>query len=249
MKKRILEVCADSVGSANSAVSGGADRLEICSNLVTGGTTPDIGIFKQIRKLSDIPMNVLIRPRPGDFLYTDAEFAAILDDIKIFTGLGADGIVTGCLTPDGDLDVLRMSRVRDAVREKHLTLHRAFDMARDPYSALSDAVSVGVDTILTSGQKDSCEEGIDLIAGLCETAEEKIDIMAGGGVNAEVIKRFLSETAVTSFHMSGKTVIESGMRFRRSGISMGIPGMDEYEIFMTDEDLIRQAKKITDGEI
>ncbi len=244
MKKRILEVCVDSVESAFSAVKGGADRLEVCSDLVIGGTTPDPGIFRQMRAFSDIPMHVLIRPRSGDFLYTDAEFAAILSDMKMFIDLGADGIVTGCLTPDGELDVERMRQIRNAADRKHLTLHRAFDMAKDPYRTLDDAISVGVDTILTSGQKNSCTEGIDLIRELCSAAAERVDIMAGSGVNAAVIDRFLSETDVTSFHMSGKTAADSAMRFRRSGVNMGIPGMDEYEIFRTCEARIREAKII-----
>ncbi len=244
MKKRTLEVCVDSVESALAAVRGGAGRLEVCADLVTGGTTPDPGIFRQMRKLFDIPMNVLIRPRPGDFLYTDAEFDAILDDIKIFTGFGADGIVAGCLTADGSLDVERMSRLRDAAGAKQMTLHRAFDMTADPYGALQDAVSIGVDTILTSGQKNSCIEGMDLIEGICLAAGGRVDIMAGSGVNAAVIERFLSETDVTSFHMSGKTALESGMIFRRSDVNMGMPGIDEYEILRTDEARIREAENV-----
>ena len=131
-----LEVCVDSVESAAIAKEAGADRLEVCGNLIIGGTTPGVSQFRQIRRLCDIPLHVLVRPRFGDFLYTDAEFQMIEEDILMFRELGADGVVTGCLNADGSLDADRMGRLKECAGQLHMTLHRAFDVCRDPYQTL-----------------------------------------------------------------------------------------------------------------
>lgn len=143
-----------------AAVRGGARRLEVCANLVIGGTTPGVSQFKQMRKACDIPLNVLLRPRYGDFLYTEAEFTMLLEDTAMFRKLGADGIVVGCLNADGTLDLERIKKLREAADGMHMTLHRAFDVCRNPKETLEQAVEIGVDTILTSGHKDSCMAGI-----------------------------------------------------------------------------------------
>lgn len=246
MKRYILEACVDSAESAAEAVKGGADRLELCANLVIGGTTPEQALYEKVRELTDTKdtkIHVLIRPRYGDFLYTEHEFDIILRSVKRYRELGADGVVAGCLLPDGSLDAERMGRLREAAGSMSLTLHRAFDMCRDPYRALEQACSLGVQTILTSGQKNSCTEGRELIAGLVEKSGGSVDIMAGGGVCAEVIRQMLS-TGVTSYHMSGKVVLDSSMAYRQPGVSMGVPGLGEYEIFRTAESKIRDAKKV-----
>ena len=155
MSRYILEACVDSVESAVSAIRGGANRLELCSNLVIGGTTPGVSQFQQIREICSIPIHVLIRPRYGDFLYTDYEFQMIAKDTAMFRRLGADGIVAGCLKPYGDLDVERMKVLREQAGDCHLTLHRAFDMCKDPFRTLEEAVAVGIQTILTSGHSGS----------------------------------------------------------------------------------------------
>lgn len=243
MKRYILEVCVDSVESAKAAVGGGADRLELCANLVIGGTTPEQALYEKIRELTDTKIHVLIRPRYGDFLYTDYEFEVLLNSVERYRKLGADGVVAGCLRRDGQLDVERMDRIRKASGSMSLTLHRAFDMCRDPYEALRQARDTGVETILTSGQKNTCLEGRDLIAGLVREGAGSVDIMAGGGVDASVIREMIPAARVTCFHMSGKEVVESGMVYRREGISMGVPGLGEYRIFRAAEAKIREARQ------
>nr|WP_144363710.1 copper homeostasis protein CutC [Lacrimispora amygdalina] len=241
MREFMLEVCTDSVESAAAAVRGGARRLEVCANLVIGGTTPGVSQFKQIRKACDIPLNVLLRPRYGDFLYTEAEFTMLLEDTAMFRKLGADGIVVGCLNADGTLDLERIKKLREAADGMHMTLHRAFDVCRNPKETLEQAVEIGVDTILTSGHKDRCMAGIGLLKQLTEQSAGRIHILAGGGVTPENIGMLAKETGTDSFHMSGKKIIESGMEYRNDEVNMGIPGIGEYEIFRTDEAKIAKA--------
>ena len=181
--KKLLEVCVDSVESAMIAQEGGADRLEVCSNLVIGGTTPGVSQFKQIRKACNIKLNVLIRPRFGDFLYTEPEFLMIAEDIRMFRELGADGVVVGCLTPDGRLDVKRMQTLRDCAGDLHMTLHRAFDVCQNPDEALRTAISLKIDTILTSGQEADCVKGKAVLKRLIRQAGEDIEILVGSGVD------------------------------------------------------------------
>lgn len=244
--KRILEVCVDSVESAVIASKGGADRLEVCSNLAVGGTTPGISMFKQIRKACDIPLHVLIRPRFGDFLYTDAEFRAIEEDARLFHNLGADGVVAGCLLPDGNIDLERMKRLRQSASGMHLTLHRAFDVCKDPYRALEEAISFGADTILTSGQEDSCTKGKQLLCGLIQKAKGRIEILVGAGVDAAVIKGLAAEINAASFHMSGKKTVDSGMMFWNGKVHMGLPGLPEYEVYRTDLKKVQEARSVLD---
>lgn len=240
---RILEVCVDSVESAVIAQKGGADRLEVCSNLVIGGTTPGVSQFKQIRAACEIELNVLIRPRFGDFLYTDAEFQMIADDIEMFQKLGADGVVTGCLLPDGSLDFDRMRALRERADGMHMTLHRAFDVCKDPYQALLEAIDLGIDTILTSGQAACCMEGREVLKKLSDLAGDKIELLVGAGVNASVIAALKDELLKASFHMSGKKVVDSGMVYRNERVNMGLPGLREFDIFQTDEAQIRKARE------
>ncbi len=183
MGKYILEVCVDSAESALAAVSGGADRLELCAGLVIGGITPDVSLYEKVRELTDTRIHVLIRPRYGDFLYTDYEFEIISRSVELYRKLGADGVVVGCLLPDGSLDQERMKRLKSLAGDMNVTLHRAFDMCRDPYRALEQAKETGIGTILTSGQKESCSEGMELLAGLVKSGGGQVDIMAGGGTN------------------------------------------------------------------
>ncbi len=244
MEPFILEACVDSVESAVAAQRGGANRLELCANLVIGGTTPGVSQFQQIRRACDVAINVLIRPRYGDFLYTEHEFQMIAEDAKMFRQMGADGIVVGCLKPDGTLDLDRMRRLREVAGNGQMTLHRAFDMCRDPFEALEEAVEVGVDTILTSGQQDTCMKGKEMLRELIARAAGRLDILIGSGVNAGVIACLLRDLGATSFHMSGKLVVDSGMVYRKADVSMGVSGLGEYDIFRTDEAQIREAVNI-----
>lgn len=244
MKDYILEVCVDSVESAIAAARGGAQRLELCANLVIGGTTPGVSQFKQIRRACDIPINVLIRPRYGDFLYTDYEFQMIAEDARMFRDLGADGIVVGFLRPDGSLDVEKLKVLKEIAGTGSMTLHRAFDVCRDPYRSLEDAIEAGADTILTSGQQNTCFEGKQLLGELIRLADGKIDIMAGSGVNGDIIACLMDEIGARCFHMSGKMIVDSGMLYRKENVSMGIPGLGEYDIFRTEEESIRRARNL-----
>lgn len=243
MKRYTLEVCVDSVESAVAAERGGADRLELCGNLVIGGTTPGINLFRQVREHCSLPVFVLIRPRYGDFLYTEHEVQIMEKDIRMFKSCGADGIVTGCLCADGSLDQKQMAIFCQAAAGLPVTLHRAFDMCREPGKALEDAVSLGISTILTSGQEENCIKGKALLKKLVRQADNRIDILVGGGVHAEVIPALIRETGAKSFHLSGKILRESSMLYRKEGVHMGIPGMDEYALMRTDEEQIRQAKR------
>ena len=173
MKEYILEACVDSVESAMAAVEGGADRLELCGNLIIGGTTPGPWLFDEIRKRSDIRIHALIRPRFGDFCYTRYEIDILCEDIRTFRKLGADAAVIGALKPDGTLDVEAMKRMIDAAEDMSITLHRAFDVCRDPFEALETAKELGVNTILTSGQRKSAKEGVEILKQLALKADGK----------------------------------------------------------------------------
>jgi len=244
MNKYILEVCVDSVESALAALQGGANRLELCSNLIIGGTTPSIGLFLQVKECCNIPIRVLIRPRYGDFLYTEKEQQVMLEDVTIFQEEGAAGVVIGALHPDGSLHDKFMREVITRAKGMLVTLHRAFDVCADPFDTMEKAVGLGIDTILTSGQKNHCLEGANVIADLVKKAANRIDIMVGGGVNADVIQELYPITNATSYHMSGKSIKPSGMLYRKEGISMGVASLDEYSIWQTDIKNIRAAKDI-----
>ena len=240
MKDYILETCVDSVESAMAAAEGGADRLELCSNLIIGGTTPGPWLFEEIRKRSDIRIHALIRPRFGDFCYTDAEFSMIRNAVKDFRKMGAEGVVVGILKPDGTLNMEQMKELMDAAGD----MHRAFDVCADPIEAMEQAISLGIDTILTSGQKNTCLQGAELLKELETRSRGRITIQAGSGVGAEVIRQLYPLTGVRAYHMTGKRVIDSEMQFRKDGVNMGLPMLSEYEIWRTDVDNIRAAKKV-----
>lgn len=243
MEKMVLEVCVDSMESALAAVRGGADRLEVCANLIIGGTTPGVSQFKQIRKACDVPLHVLIRPRYGDFLYTEAEMQMMEEDTQMFCRLGADGIAAGCLKADGRMDRQRMDGLRKAAGQKHFTFHRAFDMCSDPFRTFEEAAELGIDTILTSGQQENCVKGKELLGELIRRSGKRVEILVGGGVNADNIACLMTEIQARAFHLSGKNVLDSGMLYRKPGVSMGVAGIGEYTILRTDEKNIRRAKE------
>ena len=243
----ILEACVDSVESALSAAKGGADRLELCGSLVIGGTTPGPWLFDEIRKRSDIRIHALIRAGFGDFCYTDEEFILIREAVKEFRRLGAEGVVIGILKPDGTLNMEQMKRLMEDAEGMSVTLHRAFDVCADPYETMEQAISLGIDTILTSGQKNICTAGADLLKDLVEKSAGRITIQVGSGVNADVIRELQPKTGATAFHMSGKVTMDSEMEYRREGVNMGLPSLSEYEIWRTDEEAVRRARQVLDG--
>lgn len=240
----VLEACVDSVKSAIEAEKGGAQRVELCSNLIIGGTSPGAALFRQIRKHTNLKIRVLLRPRFGDFCYDDYEFEMMKEDVAMYRELGADGIVTGILCPDGNLDVERMQELIEIAGNTDVALHRAFDVCRNPKKTLEEAVQLGMKTILTSGQKNSAWEGRDMLKELVIQSAGRIEILAGAGISPETIDKLAPYTQVTAYHMSGKVTLDSRMEFRREGVSMGFPGFHEYQIWQTDAENIRRAVEV-----
>ncbi|MCI9396236.1 MAG: copper homeostasis protein CutC [Lachnospiraceae bacterium] len=246
MDKYVLECCVDSVESALAAAEGGADRLELCSALVIGGVSPGLALFEQVSARCDLPVRVLLRPRFGDFLYTDYEFQILKREVSLFREAGAEGVVIGCLLEDGGLHMEQMRELIAEAGDMKVTLHRAFDVCADPIKTYRQAGELGIDTVLTSGQKKECLEGMPLLKELCGLQKEAgmPRIMAGAGVTPDVIRQFCAQTDITSYHLSAKKVLDSGMRYRKEGVPMGLPTMDEYSIFRTDSNVVAQAKRV-----
>lgn len=230
----ILEICAGSVESAIAARDGGAARIELCAALEIGGTTPSAGLIAEARKIEGIVLNVIIRPRGGDFLYNEHEAACMEQDIRTCRQLGADGVVIGALTAEGDIDTALCKRLIDAADGMSITFHRAFDMCRDPKRALEELIAIGCDRVLTSGQAATAEAGLPLLKELVQQAAGRISIMPGCGVNSGNAARILQATAAVEIHASARKSVGSGMQFRHSGVSMGTPGSDEYARKETD---------------
>lgn len=245
----LLEVCVDSYPSAMAAIAGGADRLELCSALAVGGLTPSFALLRQIRQVSSIPIRCLMRPRAGDFLYTPEEIRQMAMEIGLLCASGADGFVIGCLTADGALDCEAMEPLVQAAAGAGLTLHRCIDVSWDLAQTYRDAAALGVDTVLTSGGAANCSAGKGQIRTLLDLRDRLggPEVLIGAGVNASVIADFRREVpGVRAFHMSGKTEIESGMRFRREGVPMGLPGLDEWHIQQTSQAAVRAARDALD---
>lgn len=243
----VLEACVDSVESAKSAARGGATRFELCENLIIGGTSPSPDLFEAVRACTDVPIRVLLRPRFGDFLYTEEEYDLLRRQVRRFAALGADGIVIGVLRADGTIDEARMAALMDEAGGLPVTLHRAFDVCRDPFEALDAAKRLGIDTILTSGQRASCVEGAPLLKQLVEQSEGKPQILVGAGVSAAVIGDLRAQTGATAFHLSGKRTLDSGMQYRREGVPMGLPGISEFSVWRCDEQQILAARQVLDS--
>ena len=246
---KVLEICVDSLASARAAIRGGADRLELCSALLAGGLTPYEMLLRQIREESQITVRCLMRHRAGDFLYPAEEVELLRRQILQLKSAGADGFVIGCLTPDGDLDREAMLPLVEACGGKGITLHRCIDVSRDPVQTYLDAKELGIDTVLTSGAASNCKLGRGMIEKLIALRDETggPEILIGAGVNANVIRTFRSEVpGARAFHMSGKMELESGMVFRREGVPMGLPGLDEWHIQQTDIQAVRAARAAMD---
>ena len=247
---KILEICVDSYASAMAAIRGGADRLELCSALAVGGLTPSAALLRQIRQASSIPVRCLMRPRGGDFLYTNEEIAQMAMEMDSLRAAGADGFVIGCLTPEGNLDAQAMRPLLEAAQGLGLTLHRCIDVSRDPLQTYRDAAALGIDTVLTSGAAPNCKAGFQTIAQLLTLRDETNgpEVLIGAGVNANVIDYFRARLpAARAFHMSGKTEVESAMVFRRQDIPMGLPGLDEWHIQQTSEEAVKLARAVLDS--
>jgi copper homeostasis protein len=240
-----IEICVDSVEGALAAERGGADRVELCDNLLEGGTTPSGGTIKLAREQLRIGLQVIIRPRGGDFLYNDTEFAVMSEDIRLAKALGADGVVSGCLTADGDIDLPRTQRLIELARPMNVTFHRAFDMCRDPKSALEDFIQLGVDRVLTSGQEASVLEGLDLIIELHKQAAGRITIMPGGGLTPRNIRKIVDASGVNEVHLSARSGVDSRMQHRNTRCFMGgTLRPPEFSWKTTDESTVRAVVKL-----
>ena len=242
---KVLEICVDSLASARNAIGAAADRLELCSALLAGGLTPYAALLRQIRQESDINIRCLMRPRAGDFLYTKDELEMLRDQIFELKEVGADGFVIGCLNQDGGLDMDAMGPLVDACGGSGITLHRAIDVSRDLEKTYRDAADLGIDTVLTSGGAGSCTAGKQTIGKLLRLRDEMNgpEVLIGAGVNAGVIAAFRAEfPQARAFHMSGKVEAESAMVFRREGVPMGLPGLDEWHIQQTSREAVKAAR-------
>ena len=235
--KTILEICAADIESVYAAARGGADRVELCCALGQGGLTPSLGLIEQALVVPGIKVNVLIRPRPGDFLYSEAELRTMERDIEVCRRLGVNGVVFGALTPDGDVDIKVCHHLAEMAGDMHKTFHRAFDVLRDPYRAVCQIMALGFDRILTSGQAASAMEGLDLIAGLQREFPD-MTFMAAGGISPDNVANIVSRTGVREVHASAKTNVASDMRYCHKGVSMGAHEADEYTRQTTSSDIV-----------
>jgi copper homeostasis protein len=241
MAQVLLEACVDSVESALAAQTGGAGRVELCADLLEGGITPSDGTVALACREPRIPVNVLIRPRGGDFCYSDVEFAVMAHDIQRARELGAAGVVIGLLDSDGTVDVPRTRDLIGLARPLSVTFHRAFDMARDPFEALETLVELGVDRILTSGQEASALEGLDLLADLVLRAGDRVIIMPGGGISERNIGKILAGCHPREVHASLRATREGRMTYRNTRCYMGgVLRPPEFTVSRTNADRVRQ---------
>lgn len=221
----LVEVCVQNLEAAVIAAEAGADRLELCENLAVGGVSPSEGLLLEIQSLIDIPIHVLVRPREGGFIYSVSEYESILQEIHGYKELGVAGIVVGILKEDQTIDLIRINEIRSLTKNMHLTFHRAFDQVSNPVQAIKDLESIGVNTILTSGQRNTAFEGLDLLQELKEMAGN-MTIMPGAGINPDNIGVF-KDAGFKAIHFSGT---------RKKGVAPGIPGS------RLDNDNLREIK-------
>ena len=238
-----VEICTNSVASCVEAQKGGAYRVELCAGIPEGGTTPSYGEIVVARKLLNIKLNVIIRPRGGDFLYSDVEHQTMLHDIEIAKKLGVDGVVFGCLTTDGEVDMERNKELVEAAKGINITFHRAFDMCKDPLKSLELIISLGFDTLLTSGQQPTAIEGVSLLKQLVDVANNRIVIMPGSGVNEDNIAVIAEQTGAKEFHFSARESVESQMQYRNLALKMGgtVVSIDEYAQNITNAEKVQRT--------
>jgi copper homeostasis protein len=227
----LIEICVDSVASAVAAERGGAKRLELCSDLLEGGITPSAGMIDLVRAKVSIAIQVMIRPRGGDFCYTADEFEIMRHDIEMAKKLGADGVVFGILDADGNVDTQRSRELVELARPLDVTFHRAFDMSVDLLRSLADVCATGANRILTSGGEQT--------ADLVRAARGRIAIMPGSGIKPENARRVLEESGVREIHAGLGSFVPSPMRFRNPRISMGNAAEREYQRFVVLEENVR----------
>lgn len=245
-----LEVCANSYQSALAAQNGGAKRVEFCDNLAEGGTTPSYAQIALAKKNLSIEVWPIIRPRGGDFLYSEMEFEIMKEDVKVCKSLNCEGIVTGILKADGTIDKERCTELINLAKPMEVAFHRAFDMSNDMDQALEDLISLQIKRVLTSGGASSAMLGAEKLAKLVKKAAGRITIMPGAGINESNIHKLIEQTGATEFHASAKEFVSSKMEFRNTETKMGSIE-DEYRYELTSEtkvsalvDSINEAFKI-----
>lgn len=241
----LVEVCVDSVESALAAQEGGAHRVELCEDLPEGGTTPSAGLIAVCSERLGIPVHVLIRPRPGDFVYSDLELEVMLRDIALATRFGAAGVVIGALHPNGSVDVERTATLVGAARPLSVTFHRAFDFTPDADRALDALITLGVDRVLTSGQAATAREGTRVLARLVTRASGRLGILAGGGVNEDNVAEIAQRTGVREVHVRATSLFESPTSYRPSHLSLQKrPLPNEFDRAVTDPARIRRISSL-----
>ena len=240
--KTLLEICAADIDSVYAAARGGADRVELCCALSEGGLTPPLGMLIQAIGIPDLKINVLLRPRSGDFIYSDIELQSMWHDTDMGCCVGVNGFVFGALTPEGDVDKEACRKILDGIPRYQKTFHRAFDMCRNPRHAVRDIIELGFDRILTSGQAPTAMEGAALIRDLQKEFPE-ITFIAAGGITPDNAAEIVRRTGVREIHASAKTTVQSRMSYRNPTVSMGTPGTDEFARTTTSGDLVAAIKR------
>jgi copper homeostasis protein len=237
-----VEVCVDSVASAQAAERGGAQRVELCSDLLEGGITPSSGLLSVVRSNVSIGVYPIVRPRPGDFCYSEPEFDTMCRDIEVARSEGADGVVLGLLKTDGCVDIERTRQLVELARPLAVTFHRAFDMSADLLRSLEDVCATGADRILTSGGEQECLHGVDAVAGLVRASRGRIKIMAGGRIGISNAATIIERTGVSEIHVGLATPVTSPMFHRNSRLSLGKARGNEYQRTQVMEDNVRKLK-------
>jgi len=230
-----IEIATTDFITTKAAVEGGADRIELCAALCDGGTTPSFGTIKKCRENFNVQLFPIIRPRGGDFLYSDEEVEIMMKDARLCKDLGCDGVVIGFLNADGTIDLKRTAKLIELAYPLEVTFHRAFDRCKNPFEAMEQLIEIGCQRILTSGQQPTAPRGIDLIARLVKAADERIIIMPGSGVRKENIKELAEKTGATEFHSSLRGKQKSKMEFihpafANSEESYTNPSIDPQEV-------------------
>lgn len=240
-----IEVVAYNIDSAFRAQEGGADRIELCDSPGDGGNTPSYGVVQALRLHITLDIFAMVRPRGGDFLYSDYEYDAMKYDVQQFKKLGANGVVFGILNPNGTVDKKRCKELIALARPLKVTIHRAFDMTRDPFEALEDCIEVGFDRILTSGQKAKAFEAVELIAKLVKQANGRIAIMPGSGVNESNVVELVARTGVQEIHFSASAFKDSEMEFQNKSIAgLGSEPGAEYKLRTVNAQMIKNIRAL-----
>ena len=239
MSSPLFEVCLEGIDGVLAARAAGAQRVELCAALVEGGITPSRATIAEAATL-DIDTMVMIRPRGGDFLYSEAELRVMESDVAYCREQKVAGVVFGVLQADGDVDLEAVARLVDAAGPLAVTFHRAFDVCRDPVGSMFRLAELGVSRILTSGQEPTVPEGIELIRELIQRSPEGLTIMPGCGITPKNLVEVIEATGAREFHATAFKKAESQMIYRNERVYMGIPGLEEYEREVTSQDVIRE---------